>query len=73
VGVQAGCEDLNVKLVILVGMYAEVLNLIERNRLIFGRRNVGRRVVFWICAEGADIYLASRDGTVWVDLREISQ
>ena len=54
-------------------MYTEILNLVERDRLVFGCRNVGRGVVFWICAEGTDIYLASGDGTVGVDLREISQ
>jgi len=54
-------------------MYAEVLNLIERDRLIFGCRDVWRRVVFWIRAEGTDVHLASGDGTVGVDLREVSQ
>jgi len=73
VGVQAGREDLNVKLIVLVGMYTEVFNLIERNRLVFRCRNVRRGVVFWICAERADIYPASGDGTVGVDLHEISR
>ena len=54
-------------------MYTKVLDLIERNRLIFGCRNVGRCVVLWIRAEGANIDLSGGDGTVGVDLREIKQ
>jgi hypothetical protein len=72
-GVQAGCEDLNVELIILVGMYAKVLDLIKGNRLIFGRRNVGGRVVLWICAESTDVHFASRDGTIGVDLHAIKK
>lgn len=69
--VQAGREDLDVELIILVGMYAKVLDLIKGNGLIFGRRDVGRRVVLWICAESTDVHLASRDGTIGVDLHVI--
>ena len=70
-GVQARCEDLNLKLVILVGVYTKVLDLIERDRLIFGRRSVGWRVILWICAESANIYLTGGDGTIGVDLEGI--
>jgi len=72
-GVQARCEDLNVKLVILVGMYAKVLDFVERDRLVFRRRNIGGRVVLWVRAEGTNIHLASGDGTVGVDLHEIRE
>lgn len=56
-------------MVILVGMYAKVLDFVERNRLIFGRRSVGWRVVLWISAESANVYLTGGDGTIGVDLR----
>ena len=72
-GVQTRREDLNVELVVLIGMYTKVFDLIERDRLIFGCRNVGRCVVLWIRAEGANIDLSGGDGTVGVDLREIKQ
>ena len=52
-------------------MYTKVLDLIERDGLIFGCRNVGRRVVLWICTEGTDIDFSGGDGTVGVDLHEI--
>ena len=71
VSIQAGCEDLDVKLVILVRMYTKVLNLVERDRLIFGRRSVGWRVVLWICAESANVYLTGGDGAIGVDLYAI--
>jgi hypothetical protein len=73
VGVQTRCENLNVKLVILVCVYTKVLDLIERNRLVFGCRSVGWRVVLRICAESTNIYLASGDGTIGVDLHAIKQ
>ena len=62
---------MNLKLVILIGMYTKVLDLIERNRLIFRRRNVRGRVVLWICAESSNVYLAGGDGTIGVDLHAI--
>ena len=54
-------------------MYTKVLDLIERNRLVFGCRNVGRRVVLRVRAECTNIYFTSGDRTVGVDLREIRQ
>ena len=52
-------------------MYTKVLDLAERDRLIFGCRSVGRRIVLWVRAEGANVYLAGGDGAIGVDLHEI--
>ena len=70
-GVQARREDLNLELVILVGMHTKVLDLVEGDRLVFGCRDVGRSIVLWVRAEGANVYLTGGDGTVGVDLHEI--
>lgn len=67
--VQRRLEDLDVDLVVLVRVYTEVLDLAQRDGLVFGGDGVGRGVVLGVGTEGADVDLAGRDGAVGVDLR----
>lgn len=49
-------------------MYAEIFDLVQWDRLILRCYSVWWRVVLWISPEGTDIDLASRNGTVGVNL-----
>ena len=68
--VKTGFEDLNIQLVVLISVYSKVLDLVERYRLVFRARCVGRRVVFRVSTESSDVDFASRDGTVGIDLTQ---
>lgn len=67
--VQRRFKDLNVDLIVLVRVDTEIFDLAERDRLIFGRRHVGRGVVLRIGPEGTNIHFTSRDGAVGIDLK----
>ena len=68
--VETALEDLDVDLVVLVRVRAEVLDLVQGNGLVLGRGSVWWRVVLWVRPEGANVNLPGGDGTVGVDLGE---
>ena len=67
--IQRRLEDLYVQRVVLVRMDTEILDLVQWDRLVFGRNGIGWRIVLWVGTEGADIDFTCRDGTVGIDLQ----
>ena len=66
--IQTRLEDLNVDLIILVCMDTKVLDLVQRNRLVFRRGSVGRCIILWVGAECSNVDFSGRDCAVGVDL-----
>ena len=50
-------------------MDTEILDLVQWDRLVFGRNGIGWRIVLWVGTEGADVDFTCRDGTVGIDLQ----
>lgn len=71
--VQGGLENLHFQWIVLIGVYTEVLDLVQRDRLVLGGDGVWWCVVLWICAEGSDVNLARRNRAVWVDLPSLQR
>jgi hypothetical protein len=68
--VKCALKDLDVKLVVLVCVDAEILDLRERDRLVLGFSPATRGwgVVLRISAEGTDVDLSSGNSAVGIDL-----
>ena len=56
--VKTRAKDLDVKLVVLVGVDTKVLDLAERDRLVVGPCGRGGFVVLWVGTEGANVDFA---------------
>ena len=50
-------------------MDTEILDLVQWDRLVFGRNGIGWRIVLWVGTEGADVDFTCRDSTVGIDLQ----
>ena len=66
--IQRRLEDLYVQRIVLVRMDTEILDLVQWDRLVFGRNGIGWRIVLWVGTEGTDVDFTCRDGTVGIDL-----
>ena len=70
-GVQAGLEDLHLQRIVLICVDSKVLDLIERDALVFRCRRIGGRITRRIGAKGPDVYASGRDRAVGVDLHDM--
>ena len=59
-------EKRDVKRIILVGVHPEILDLVQRDRLILGLRLVWRLITLRICAKSSNLYLPRGAGTNWI-------